>query len=158
MNDDIEDDIRELIRFILNMPAGSVRPADENQPNEGNEYAIVQYSESIPRGWSGEYGTGQQSGIAVFTIDFMGDNSASHSRNLPLALQSFYAVNYLNSLNMGYVSCSGGRNLTALEIDRTKRYMVELRLSYVFSYERPQIVDEAYGEFDNINITIIGEP
>lgn len=156
MNEDLQADLRELIRDLLGMPAGSVRPPD-NQPTEGDNYAIFEVSEMMPTGWAGSSLDAEQLGIATITIDFMGEGAAVYSRNLAIAMQSFYAANALMSLSMGFIKCSGARNLSMIEFERMDRYQVKLELSYKFKYERPKIVDDAYGTIENVNINLIAE-
>lgn len=158
MNEDTQEALRSLIRDLLGMPKGSVRPADENQPTEGDNYAIMQVTEMNPQGWAGESEDAYQSGIATITLDFMGEKSGVYARNLNIALQSFYAVNILMGLNLGLLECRQAINLSAAEIERIKRYRVTLLLSYAFKYDRPDIVNDATGSIDNININLIGEP
>lgn len=157
MNDDMQDDLRSLIRVILDMPAGSVRPADKNQTSEGNSYAIVQVTQMNPIGWSGESVDAYQTGVADITIDFMGVGALSYANRLPIAMQSFYTTNILLGLNLGYMGCSAARDLTKAELDRISRYRVVLQLSYTLSYAPPQVVTDSFVEMDNINITLIGE-
>lgn len=157
MTDDMQDDLRSLIRAVLDMPAGSVRPADQNQTTEGDRYAIVQVSEMNPMGWAGESVDAYQTGVADITIDFMGKDALSYANRLPIAMQSFFAVNLLLGLSMGYMGCSSARNLTKAELDRISRYRVVMQLSYSMSYQPPQVVTDGFIEMDNININLIGE-
>lgn len=157
MNEDLQADLRELIRDLLGMPAGSVRPDNENQPTEGDGYALFEVTEMSPTGWAGSSIDAEQLGVATITIDFIGEGASVYSRNLAIAMQSFYAANALMILDMGLVKCGPARNLSMIEFERKARYQVKLMLSYKFRYERPQIVDDAYGTIENINISLIAE-
>lgn len=157
MNDELQTDIRILIRTLLNMPAGSVRPGNQNQPNEGDEYVIVRLSEMSPTGWGGGGKDAYQSGIATFTLDFMGNNASFNARNLAIAMKSFYASSALESMNLGFIHCSAARDLSMIEMDMTPRYQVKLQFSYSFKYEFPQLVDDAWGQVESIKINLIAE-
>lgn len=157
MNEDLQADLRELVRDLLGMPAGSVRPDNENQPTEGDTYALFEVTEMNPVGWGGSDMDAEQLGIATITIDFMGNGSAVNARNLAIAMQSFYAANALMVLDMGFIKCTPARNLSMAELERKERYQVKLMLSYKFKYERPQIVDDAYGEIEDIIVSLIAE-
>lgn len=158
MNDEIQSKLRVLIRDLLDMPAGSVRPADINQTTEGDDYAIMQVSDMNNIGWTGESVDAYQTGIATITLDFMGKNAGAYARNLALAMKTFYATNELLKMNLGFMNCGNAINLSAAEIERITRFRVKLMLSYSFKYERPEIIESAYGTIDEINVKLIAEP
>ena len=161
MNDDKLIELRVLIQNVLGMPEYSVRPADESQPIDGSDYAIVQLSDTQSKGWASGGLILKQSGTVALTIDFMGDNAKQYANQLSLAMQSRYAVDTLLSLDMGYLECSPARDLTALELERVKRYQVKLQLSYLSTYQVPTTVPPDYQEdkeFAAVPIGLITEP
>lgn len=158
MNNEIQSKLRVLIRDLLDMPAGSVRPADINQPTEGDDYAIMQVSDMNNIGWTGESIDAYQTGIATITLDFMGNNAGTYARNLALAMKTFYATNELLKMNLGFMNCGNAINLSAAELERVKRFRVKLMLSYSFTYDRPKIVADAHGLINEVNINLISEP
>lgn len=161
MNDDKLIELRVLIQNVLGMPEYSVRPADESQPIDGSDYAIVQLSDTQSKGWSSGGLTSRQSGTVTLTIDFMGNNAKQYADQLSLAMQSRYAVDTLLGLDMGYLECSPARDLTALELERIKRYQVKLQLSCLSTYQVPTTVPPEYQvdkEFAAIPIGLITEP
>lgn len=154
-------ELRVLIQNVLGMPEYSVRPADESQPTDGSDYAIVQLSDAQSKGWASGGITLRQSGTVTLTIDFMGDNAKQYADQLSLAMQSRYAVDTLLALDMGYLECNPVRDLTALELERVKRYQVKLQLSYLSTYQVPTTVPPDYQEgkeFAAIPIGLIAEP
>jgi hypothetical protein len=161
MNETVQIEIRVLIQRLLGMPEFSVRPADDNQPIEGSDIAIVQLTDTESQGWAGNSSNAYQTSIATLTIDFMGDSSSDRSNALPLAMQTNYANDTLLNLDIGYLDCSSARDLTALEIERVKRYQVKMRLSYATTYSMPATVPTEYQvehEFIEIPIGLVGEP
>lgn len=157
MNKDLQGDIRQLIQMLLNMPIGSVRPS-ANQPNEGDEYAIMKVTRMTPTGWGTNGQISNQVGEAMLTLDFFGKNSLHNASQLPMAMRSYYATNQLIGLNLGYMTCSAARDLTALEFQRKSRHQVVLTLSYSITYEMPPIPGYEIGNIDTVDIELYVEP
>lgn len=155
MNDDMQASLRVLIMTLLGMPSGSVRPFD-NQPTEGDSYAIMSEPDMQPLGWAGDSVDAYQTGIASFTIDFIGNNAGYLAGALKKVMQSYYASDVLQGLNLGFIDCSQARNLSMIELERTTRYQVVLTLSYSFQYDALADIGDI-GNFDNINIRLIAE-
>lgn len=109
-----------------------------------NDYAIVQLTDMVGQGWAGGYKHARQSSTATMTIDFMGDDAAKNANQLKIAMQTEYGLDKLYDLGVGYLSCSEPRNLTSLELERTKRYQVKLQLSYLTAYDMPMTVPDDY--------------
>lgn len=156
MDNNTQIELRVLIQRLLGMPENSVRPADTSQPRAGENYAIVQQTDMVGQGWAGGYKHARQSSIVTLTIDFMGDNAAHYANQLKIAMQTPYALDMLFDLDVGYLSCSDPRNLTALELERTKRFQVRLQLSYLTSYAMPDTVPDEYQYETNIETVPIG--
>lgn len=144
MDNNTQIELRVLIQQLLGMPENSVRPADVSQPRTGSEYAIVQLTDMVGQGWAGGYKHARQSSIVTMTIDFMGDDAAKNANQLKIAMQTEYGLDKLYDLGIGYLSCSDPRNLTSLELERTKRYQVKLQLSYLTTYDMPMTVPDDY--------------
>ena len=157
MNENTQIELRVLIQTLLGMPEYSVRPADDSQPTDGFEYAIVQVSDMETKGWGGGNKDSYQTGMATLTIDFMGDRSARNAHALPLAMQTNYATDTLITLNVGYLGCSSARDLTSLEIERVSRYQIKMRLSYTAKYEKPLDIPDT-GNIESVPIGMIAEP
>ena len=158
MNKDLQGDLRQLIQMLLSMPEGSVRPANANQPNEGDDYAIMQVTRMTPTGWGTNGAISTQAGEAMITLDFFGKNSLHNASRLPMAMKSYYATNQLIGLNLGYMTCSDARDLTALEFERKSRHQVRLTLSYSITYEIPEIPGYEIGNIDIVDIELYVEP
>lgn len=129
----IQAPFRLMLQALLGMPDNSVRPQD-NQPSEGDQFAIVQFVESEQLGWSGGNVGATQSGTIAVNMDFFGDNAALYARQIKIAMQQDYAINELLKLNMGFLSCNNPTDLTALELDQTPRFRVKIMLSYTEKY------------------------
>ena len=157
MNEITQNKLRLLILTLLGMPDGSVRPADDSQPTEGDEYAIVQVSDMETQGWGGGNKDSYQTGMATLTIDFMGDRAARNAHALPLAMQTNYATDMLIGLNVGFLGCSSARDLTSLEIERVSRYQIKMQLSYTARYEQPLEIPDI-GNIESVPIGMIAEP
>lgn len=157
MNETTQIELRVLIQTLLGMPEYSVRPADDNQPTDGFDYAIVQVSDMEAQGWGGGNKDSYQTGMATLTIDFMGDKAARNAHALPLAMQTNYAVEAMVKLNLGYLGCSSARDLTSLEIERVSRYQIKMQLSYTAKYEQPLDVPNT-GNIETVPIGMIAEP
>lgn len=157
MNEVTLIEIRVLIQTLLGMPEYSVRPADDSQPTDGSEYAIVQVGDMETQGWGGGSKDAYQTGIATLSIDFMGDRAARNARALPLAMQTNYAVDTLIALNVGYLGCDMARDLTSLEIERVSRYQIKMQLSYTAKYEPPPQIPDT-GNIETVPIGMIAEP
>lgn len=138
-----ESKLRVLIKDLLGMPSGSVRPRG-NQPIEGDNIAIVYVSDVENRGWSGGNADAKQMSIATITIDFLGSKAKHYARQLKPAMQSSYAIEQMLKLDMGFVDCDAGRDLTALELDQIDRYQVKMQLSYSTKYEKPSTLPDVY--------------
>lgn len=139
MNKNIQASVRVLIKDLLGMPSGSVRPQD-NQPVEGNNFAIMRVAESNPIGWGGSNDGSVQSVIDTITIDFFGVRASHYASQLKIAMQSPYATEQMYKLGLGFIDCDAGRDLTALELDQIDRYQVKMRLSHSTKYERPDMI------------------
>lgn len=157
MNDDKLIELRVLIQTLLGMPIHSVRPADDSQPIDGSEYAIVQVSDTETQGWGGSSKDAYQTGTATLTIDFMGNRAARNAHALPLAMQTNYAIDRLFFINLGYLGCSSARDLTSLEIERVSRYQIKMKLSYTAKYEQPLDIPDT-GSIETVPIGLIAEP
>lgn len=161
MDDNKQIEVRVLIQTLLGMPEHSVRPSDSSQPTDGSNYAIVQVTDVVAQGWAGGYRHAQQSSIATLTIDFMGDKSGTYANQLKLALQTPYALDTLFDFGIGFIDCSDPRNLTAIELERTKRHQVKLQLSYLTTYDMPDSVPDSYQiytEIETVPIGLLAEP
>lgn len=128
-----ETQLRLIIQAILGMPENSVRPQD-NQPSEGDQFAIVQFAESQLMGWSGSGVGAKQSGTITYNIDFMGLNSSKYATQLKIAMQYDYATSELQKIDLGFISVTDPTNLTALEMDQMQRSRVKLTLSFAEKY------------------------
>lgn len=157
MNENTQIELRVLIQTLLGMPEYSVRPADDNQPTDGFDYAIVQVSDMESQGWGGGSKDAYQTGMATLTIDFMGDRAARNAHALPLAMQTNYATDTLIGLNVGFLGCSSARDLTSLEIERVSRYQIKMQLSYTAKYEQPLDIPDT-GNIESVPIGMIAEP
>lgn len=157
MNETTQIELRVLIQTLLGMPDYSVRPADDSQPTDGFDYAIVQVSDMEAQGWGGGNKDSYQTGMATLTIDFMGDRAARNAHALPLAMQTNYATDTLIGLNVGFLGCSSARDLTSLEIERVSRYQIKMRLSYTAKYEQPLDIPDT-GNIESVPIGMIAEP
>lgn len=133
MDDTKQDALRMLIKNLLGMPYGSVRPST-NQPAEGDSYIIVKESDYNIMGQAGSGVGARQSGTVVFTIECMGDNAASNAKQINLAMRTDEANEELTVLGLGFISCNQPKNLTALEMDQIERWQVKLTLSFVEKY------------------------
>jgi hypothetical protein len=138
--DDItQSGFRILLLDLLGMADGTVRPADTTQPSEGDEYAIVQFSETDAQGFGGtaidpdqlDAELRQQLHHLTVTVDFFGQRAGVLAQRLPLVLTHDVAIQQLDDLGLGLLDCSSARNLSALELDRIKRYQLRLMLSAV---------------------------
>lgn len=144
MDNNTQIEVRVLIQTLLGMPEHSVRPADTSQPIAGTDYAIVQVTDTVAQGWSGQYKDSYQTTIDTLTIDFMGNKSIDYASQLKIAMQTQYAQDALLDLGIGFIDCSEPRNLTALELERNKRYQVKLQLSYQVKYVMPTTIPSDY--------------
>lgn len=157
MNDDMQASIRVLIMTLLGMPSGSVRPANQSQPTEGDSYAIMSAPTMIPVGWAGDDVDAYQTGMASFTIDFIGTDAGYLAGALKKVMQSYYASDVLQGMSLGFMDCTQSRNLSIIELERTQRYQVTMTLSYSFKYDLPAGVMGGIGNFEKVNITLIAE-
>ena len=157
MNENTQIELRVLIQTLLGMPEYSVRPADDSQPTDGLEYAIVQVSDMEAQGWGGGSKDAYQTGMATLTIDFMANRASRNAHALPLAMQTSHATDTLIGLNIGYLGCSSARDLTSLEIERVSRYQIKMQLSYTAKYEQPLEIPDT-GNIENVPIGMIAEP
>ncbi len=144
MDNNKQIEVRVLIQTLLGMPEHSVRPADTSQPIVGSDYAIVQVTDTVAQGWSGQYKDSYQTTIDTLTIDFMGNKSVDYASQLKIAMQTQYAQDTLLDLGIGFIDCSDPRNLTALELERVKRHQVRLQLSYQVQYVMPTTIPSDY--------------
>lgn len=144
MDNNTQIELRVLIQRLLGMPENSVRPADSSKPTAGLNYAIVQLTDMAAQGWAGGYKNSYQTTMATLTIDFMGNKSATYAQQLKMAMQTPYAIDTLFDLGMGFIDCSDPRNLTAIELERTKRHQVRLQLSYEVVYDMPTTIPIDY--------------
>lgn len=156
MNESTQSALRVLIRDLLNMPLGSVRPADKCQPVEGETLASVKVSEVEVIGWAGvsqddEAQTRQQTVNVTLTIEFLGDEASSLVSLLPVVLQQPDAQARLTALNIGYLGAEPARDLSALELDRWSRYQINVQLSTLVSSTINVI------PLENINIAITAD-
>ena len=143
MDKNIQSSLRVLIKDLLGMPSGSVRPQD-NQPIEGNNFAIVRVSDTEYRGWAGGSENAQQQAIDTVTIDFFGVRASNYAGQLKLAMQTPYAIEHMTKLGLGFIDCDTARDLTALELDRIDRYQIKMRISYSTKYEKPSTLPDVY--------------
>ncbi len=145
MDEDKQDVIRMLIKELLAMPYGAVRPSG-NQPTEGNSYIIVKAPDYEIKGHSGSGSDAVQVGVYTFTINCMGDSAARNCRQLNIAFRSDRAGEVLEGLGLGFISCSAGQNLTALEMDQISRWQTKLSLSFT-----EKLINQDIANNDNIN-------
>lgn len=156
MDKQAQANLRTLLCELLGMPAKSVRPGDLNQPNEGDNYAIVRITSLRHLGWSdGDSGAIKQLSEAELTIDFFGESSLMHASRLHLALQSRIGLDQMTRMGVGYLGSSTVLNLTELELERVRRYQVVLTLSLMTNYDAAE--ENGGGEFKEIIINLLAE-
>lgn len=142
MNEQLQSQFRLLVLDLLGMPDGSVRPAGVTQPTEGDNFIIVEFSESDPVGTGGTTHDGdvqtvhQYTEIAV-TLDFFGANAGQYAQQLPAAMRLSVATQRLDVLGLGFLGSDKATNLTALEMDRITRYRAKFYFSLVGSISAP---------------------
>lgn len=145
MDDVTQSGFRLLLLDLLGMPDGSVRPADINQPTEGEEYAIVQFTSSDPQGFGGavfdpdDIDAGQREQLAQVgvTVDFFGQRAGQLAQRLPLVLSHDHATDRLDAIGLALIDVSGSRDLTPLEQDRIQRYQVRVELLHIEQHTSP---------------------
>lgn len=156
MDKNIQSGLRVLIKDLLSMPSGSVRPQD-NQPIEGNNFAIMRVTDTEYRGWAGGSENAQQQAIDTVTLDFFGVRASNYAGQLKIAMQTPLGVEGMTKLGLGFIDCENARDLTALELDQIDRYQVKMRVSYLISYIPPDEFD-SYGSIESVPIDMIAEP
>jgi hypothetical protein len=163
-SDTINDALRGLIRGLLEMPQGSVRPANQNAPvgTISEQYATVLLNNFAPTGQddhtisdfdlppdaSATAVNQNTSGCRTFSASiqiFRGD-AFSKTVRLSTLLQSAEARENLQNLGLGLVHISPALNLTALvDTNWEERGQLEVEFSCV-STEQSTL--ETYGTFD----------
>ena len=138
MNEITQAAVRVLIRDLLAMPMGSVRPGNQSQPTEGQTIACMVISELDSVGWSAvsqqdTTQTHQQIVNVTATLDFLGDEAQTLANRLSVVMQRPDAQERLNALNIGYLGADSVRDLSALELDRLSRYQVKMQFSTLVS-------------------------
>lgn len=162
MDDATQSAFRLLLLDLLAMADGSVRPADSTQPTEGDEYAIVQFSESDYQGFGGsvvdaddiDAGIRAQLVQITVTVDFFGHRAGTLASLLPVVLTHDAAIQRLDDLGLSFVDASPARNLSALELDRIQRFQVRLELQAVQQHQSPT----ATGQIQSATVGFIAEP
>lgn len=157
MNKELQGELRHLLQIMLSMPACSVRPANDNQPTEGESYAVMQVTEMNPTGWGTGGEDAHQNGVATITIDFIGKDSLHYASQLPLAMKTPYAISALFKLKLGYMSCTAARDLSAIEFERKSRHQVKMMISYSLAYVKPADF-VTNGVINPVNIDLYVEP
>lgn len=156
MNHSKQIEIRVLIERLLGMAENSVRPSDQSQPMEGENYATMQVSEVNTLGWSGNNANSKEMKIYNLTLDFMGPLAVDYANDIDMAMKSRYAVDTLISMDMGFIECNSPRNLTALEMDRISRYQIKIQLSHAVGYKVSSTIPNEYQNDSNINEVPLG--
>lgn len=142
MNEQLQNEFRALVRDLLGLPNGAVRPADITQPTEGDQFIIVQFSETdsvgtISNSYSSDIQTAHQYSEITLNLDFFGKNAGLQAQLLPAALRLSTATSRLDGLGLGFIGCDKARNLSTLELDRIARYQSKYYFSTVVSHSAP---------------------
>lgn len=125
--DTISKNIRTLVRELLDLPANSVRPANQNAPTgkEGQDFATVLVTYIAPTGQDdlrrenvpastdvSETVEGQRELLA--SVNFYRDGAFTKASRLPALLSTSRAIERMQVLGLGLVGTSQPRNLTAV--------------------------------------------
>lgn len=161
MDEATQSGFRLLLLDLLGMADGAVRPADTTQPTEGDEYAIVQFTSAESLGFGGsvfdeddpDAGIREQLTQITVTVDFFGNRAGGLAKRLPLALTHEMATDRLEALGLSFNDASPARNLSALELDRIKRYQVQLELQHIEQHTSPQPT----GRIESVTIGLTAE-
>lgn len=161
MDDATQSGFRLLLLDLLGMADGTVRPADTTQPTEGEEYAIVQFTSAESLGFGGsvfdeddpDAGIREQLSQITVTVDFFGSRAGELATRLPLVLTHDMATDRLEALGLAFSDATPARNLSALELDRIKRYQVQVELQHVEQHTSPQ----STGRIESVTIGLNAE-
>lgn len=152
--------LRKVIRDLLQMPAGSVRPSNDNSPADGSAFASVLIVSNLPTGWDGvaltpspnplepdiviEALTGTRQVLADVT--FYRANAFENARRLPALFQTSKGIALMRGANLGYTRASNVRDVSA-----PYNGIMEPRalVSIEFTAESSETAKlETFGEFD----------
>lgn len=138
MIDDLNRDVRRLVRVVMGMPENSVRPADQIIPagSQVAEFATVKVLAVPDAGW-GSVSLETDGGVTTENVDVLKRATVSvqffrgpakdraglakytnaaldRATRLVQRLQLSSSVDLMNELGLGFLSASAPRNLTAV--------------------------------------------
>lgn len=119
--------IRAIIRDMLDMPAGSVRPANQDAPVGDSQFATVLLMSARSLGWAQPKNTNEaapstnvneliESQVEVLaSVQFFKGDAFTKAKRLELVLQSSPAREQILNAGLGLVRFSQARDLSAID-------------------------------------------
>lgn len=160
MSDDVNKDIRQLVRTVLGMPEDSVRKANQDgmpSGGQGDAYATVFISEYAREGWDAleqkdedapslnveETVHGQRNITA--SVQFFRAGALTRARRLELVLNFSSSLELMQDLGLGLVDVSSVTDLTGVVdtyFEERARIVLRFHVSAVETVSVP-----TYGKF-----------